>query len=115
MAIADTAAVQFEEIEPLIIALPERVTEDFLIALGQQPENEQYRFETTADGRLVVTPLTGFFASGGEGELFGQIWAWNREHLLGHVTPSTGGITLANTAIKGPDATFTSKARIAAL
>jgi hypothetical protein len=53
------------------LALTERVTEETLIALaGKNPE---YRFETTADGRLVVSPLTGFFASGGEAELGRQI------------------------------------------
>jgi Uma2 family endonuclease len=112
MAIADPA-VPLEETGPVILALPERVTEELLIALGR--ENPGYRFETTADGRLVVSPLTGTFASGGEAELILQIGIWNKKHRLGRVTPSSGGITLADGAIKGPDATFISKKRIAAL
>ena len=57
MAIADSAAVRPEAPEPVIIALTERVTEETLIALaGKNPE---YRFETTADGRLVASPLGG--------------------------------------------------------
>jgi Uma2 family endonuclease len=98
---------------PVIIALTERVTEKTLIALaGKNPE---YRFETTADGRLVVSPLTGFFASGGEAELGRQIGNWNAEKRLGRVTSSSGGFTLADGAIKGPDAAFVSLERIATL
>ena len=113
MAIADSAAVRPEAPEPVIIALTERVTEETLIALaGKNPE---YRFETTADGRLVVSPLTGFFASGGEVELSRQIGNWNAEKRLGRVTSSSGGFTLADGAIKGPDATFVSHRRVATL
>jgi Uma2 family endonuclease len=78
-------------------------------------KNPEYRFETTADGRLVVTPLTGFFASGGEAELSRQIGNWNAEKRRGRVTSSSGGFTLADGAIKGPDAAFVSPERIAAL
>jgi Uma2 family endonuclease len=112
MAIVDPS-VRPEETGPVILALPERVTEELLVALGS--ENPEYRFETTADGRLVVSPLTGTFASGGEIELAGQIWAWNKKHRLGRVTPASGGITLADGAVKGPDAAFISKQRVAAL
>jgi Uma2 family endonuclease len=113
MAIANPAASEAAVEYPVTLALPEPVTEAMLLVIGAR--NPEYQFETTADGRLVVKPLTGFFASGGEVELAGQVWAWNKEHRLGHVTPPTGGITLSNSAIKGPDTTFTSKARIAAL
>jgi Uma2 family endonuclease len=113
MAIVDSAAVSPDAPEPVIIALTERVTEETLIVLaGKNPE---YRFETTADGRLVVSPLTGFFASGGEAELGRQIGNWNAEKRLGRVTSSSGGFTLADGAIKGPDAAFVSHVRIAAL
>src|SRR5450631_3708370 len=90
-----------EEIRPVVLALQERVTEELLVAVAR--DNPEYRFETTADGRLVVSPLTGTFASFGEGELFAQI------------APPSGGITLADGAIKGPDAAFFSEQRLAAL
>ena len=102
-----------EEIRPVVLALQERVTEELLIAVAR--DNPEYRFETTADGRLVVSPLTGTFASFGEGELFAQIALWNKTHGLGRVLPSSGGITLADGAIKGPDAAFISEQRLAAL
>jgi Uma2 family endonuclease len=112
MAIADPT-VRPEETGPVILSLPERVTEEMLIALARN--NPEYRFETTADGRLVVSPLTGTYASGGEAELVRQLGNWNVAHKSGVVTSSSGGITLSDGAIKGPDATFISNARLAAL
>lgn len=102
-----------DENGPVVLVLPRRVTEDMLLAVTRN--NPEYRFETTADGRLVVSPLTGTFASFGEGELVAQISAWNTQRGLGRVLPSSGGITLADGAIKGPDAAFISHQRIAAL
>src|SRR5664279_3717212 len=105
MAIADSAAVRPEAPEPVIIALTERVTEETLIVLaGKNPE---YRFETTADGRLVVSPGTSFFASGGEAQLTYQIVAWNEKHKLGFVSSTSGSLKIPNNAVKGPDCTFT--------
>ncbi len=111
MVLADVSVFP-EEAGPVIIALPKRVTEDTLIALGAK--NPEYRFESTSDGRLVVSPLTGTEASLGEGELYFQVQTWNRQHRLGFVTPSSGGIALADGAIKGPDTTFISRRRMAA-
>lgn len=110
---AANSTVEPVEPEPLILRLLEPVTEAMLIALGRS--NPEYRFESTADGRLVVSLLTGTFASGGEAELLAQIVLWNRKRGLGRVTSSSGGITLADGAIKGPDATFISNERLAAL
>lgn len=112
MAVADSV-VEPDEPGPMILRLHEPVTEPMLLALGRS--NPEYRFESTADGRLVVSLLTGTFASGGEAELLAQIVLWNRERGFGRVTSSSGGITLADGAIKGPDATFISNERLAAL
>jgi hypothetical protein len=96
MGLADSAALRLEALEPVVIALTERVTEEMLIALaGKNPE---YRFDTTADGRLAVSPLTGFFASGGEAQFGRQIRNWNAEKRLRRVTSSSGGFTLADNA-----------------
>jgi len=106
-------AIAYEPASPVILSLGARVTEEELIDFARN--NPEYRFETTADGRLVVSPLTGTFASFGEGELFFQLELWNKSHKLGFVLPATGGITLANGAIKGPDAAFISHRRMATL
>jgi Uma2 family endonuclease len=112
MAIVDPST-RPEEAEPVIIALTERVTEETLVTLGAK--NPEYRFESTADGRLVVSPLTGTAASLGETELVRQIANWNAEHRLGFVTSSSGGVTLSDGAIKGPDAAFISHRRKATM
>jgi Uma2 family endonuclease len=110
---AANSVVEPVEPDPVILRLPDPVTEAMLIAFGRS--NPEYRFESTSDGRLVVSLLTGTFASGGEAELLAQIVSWNRECGLGRVTSSSGGITLSDGAIKGPDATFISHERLAAL
>ncbi len=102
-----------EEDYPVILTLPERVDERMLLALSR--ENPQYRLETMVDGRLVVSPLTRTFASMGEAELISQLVVWNKQTRLGRVMSSDGGITLADGAMKGPDATFISNERLAAL
>jgi Uma2 family endonuclease len=102
-----------EEAYPVLLALPQRADEAMLLALAR--ENPEYRFETMVDGRLVVSPLTGTFASMGEAELVAQLGAWNKHRRLGRVLSSSGGITLADGAIKGPDAAFISHRRLAAL
>jgi len=93
--------------------LHEPVTEAVLLALSRA--NPQYRFETTAAGELVVSPLTGTEFSFAEGELFAQVQAWNKQRRLGRVTPASGGITLSDGAIKGPDIAFISNERWATL
>ncbi len=89
MAIANPASWQPAIEYPIILALPGRVSEEMLLAIGAK--NAEFQFETTADGRLVVKPLTGFFASGAEGELFRQVANWNREVLL---NPRDRSVTL---------------------
>lgn len=51
------------------------VTDEELLRLSER--NPGYQFERTAEGRLVVPPTDG---KGGQrsGEVFGQLWDWNR-------------------------------------
>ena len=93
-------------IPPVIIDPTVPVTDELIADLGVR--NPDYRFETTADRRLVITPGTGFFPSGGEAELVYQVVRWNHEHGLGHVSSSSGYFTQLDNAVKGPDCTYTS-------
>jgi Uma2 family endonuclease len=102
-----------EDPGPVVLKLLQPVTETMLLELSAR--NPEYRFETMADGRLVVSFLTGMFAARGEAELIGQLFVWNKQLGLGSIISSNGGVTLADGAIKGPDATFISKARLAGL
>jgi len=94
-----------ETILPVVLDMPVPLTDDLIASLGSL--NPQYRFETTADGRLILTPGTGFFASGGEAELIRQVGNWNKEHGLGHVSSSSGYFKQLDAAVKGPDCTYT--------
>ena len=100
-------AQTLDTVLPLMLDIPTPLTDDFIAALGSR--NPQYRFETTADGKLIVTPGTGFFASVGEAELIRQVTTWNFAHKLGCVSSSSGYFRLKYTAaVKGPDCTYTS-------
>jgi Uma2 family endonuclease len=40
------------------------------------------------------------------GDLFGAVWAWNRQTRLGRAFDSSGGFTLPNGAVRLPDVTW---------
>jgi Uma2 family endonuclease len=102
-----------QTILPIILDVPVPLTDEFIAHLSAR--NPQYRFETDADGRLVMTPGTGFLASGGEAELVRQVGNWNATCDFGFVTSSSGYFRQMNdAAIKGPDCTYTSWGNIEA-
>jgi Uma2 family endonuclease len=95
-----------ETVLPVVIDLPVTLTDEFIAALCAR--NPQYRFETDADGRLVMTPGTGFLASGGEAELIRQVGNWNTTYDFGFATSSSGYFRqLHDKDVKGPDCTYT--------
>jgi Uma2 family endonuclease len=104
------AAIQFPAgdgtVQPVIIDPAVPVTDELIADLATR--NPNYRFESTADRRLIITPGTGFFPSGGDAELIYQVVGWNHQHGLGHVSSSSGYFTQLDNAVKGPDCTFTS-------
>ncbi len=96
------------------LRLPEpALTEEMLLALSR--DNPGYRFERSADGKLIVSPPTGFFSSAGEGELFYQVKHWADSAGAGEAYPATAGVTLPDTSIKSPDAIYVTNERLAAL
>lgn len=95
-----------ETVLPAVVDLPDTLTDEFIAALSAR--NPQYRFETDADGRLVMTPGTGFLASGGEAELIRQVGNWDTTCDFGFATSSSGYFRqLHDNDVKGPDCTYT--------
>ncbi len=88
------------------------ITDETLLAISRA--NPGYRFERSAMGCLIVAP-SGFFASGGEGELFYQVATYAKATGLGRAFPSTAGFTLPDTSIFAPDTTYVTHERLASL
>ncbi|MGH7728446.1 MAG: Uma2 family endonuclease [Vulcanimicrobiaceae bacterium] len=93
----------------LTLGYPYPLTEEFVIELSQA--NPLLQIETTAEGEIIIAPLTGSAASSGEASLVQQVANWNDRCRLGRVLSSSGGVTLFDGAIKSPDATWISHER----
>ena len=69
-------------------------------------ENPELRFETDDRGKLIVMPPTGSESGKRNGDLFGQIWYWNRQTKLGVIFDSSTGFKLSNGATRSPDVSW---------
>ena len=68
--------------------------------------NELIRFESNADGTLVLMPLVGGTTSIRNASLTAQLGMWNRDDKLGIGFDSSTGFTLPNGAVRSPDASW---------
>ena len=69
-------------------------------------ENPDLRFETDANGKLIVMSPTGSQSGKRNGDLFGQVWYWNKQSKLGEVFDSSTGFKLSNGATQSPDVSW---------
>ena len=76
-------------------------------------DNPELRLELTANGELITMAPAGWESSEKNGDLFGEVWAWNRQTKLGRTFDSSGGFTLSNGAVKSPDVTWIEKSKLA--
>jgi Uma2 family endonuclease len=86
-----------------------RVTHEEFEKLCQ--DNPDLRLELTANGELITMVPVALESSEKNGDLFGEVWAWNRQTKLGRVFDSSGGFTLPNGAVRSPDVTWIGKPR----
>ncbi|MGC9523977.1 MAG: Uma2 family endonuclease [Limnospira sp.] len=71
-------------------------------------DNDDLRFEATANGELIIMPPTGGYTSERNADLIYQLKAWSRQNNLGKVFDSNGGLILPNGAKRAPDASWLS-------
>jgi Uma2 family endonuclease len=77
-------------------------------------QNSELRLELTKDGELIVMPPTGGESGKRNGNLFGEVWYWNRQTNLGEAFDSSTGYDFM--AIGGgkmsPDVSWIEKSRL---
>ncbi len=74
-------------------------------------DNPDLRLELTANRELITMVPVALESSEKNGDLFGEVWAWNRQTRLGRAFDSSGGFTLPNGAVRSPDVTWIGKPR----
>ncbi|PSB09979.1 hypothetical protein C7B62_11190 [Pleurocapsa sp. CCALA 161] len=92
-----------------IKALANSITDEQFEQLCAQ--NRDTKFELTSQGELIVMSPTGSESGRQNGDLFGQIWYWNRQTKLGIVFDSSTGFTFPNDAKRSPDVSWIKKSR----
>ena len=105
--------MQSLETKPLLIdihSITLRVTHEEFEKLCQ--DNPEQSFELTASGELIVMAPAGYESSEKNGDLFGELWSWNRQTKIGRAFDSSGGFTLPNGAVRSPDVTWIEKSKL---
>ena len=78
-------------------------------------DNQDFQFERTATGELIIMPPTGGNTGKRNVKLITQLDLWNSQTRLGEVFDSNTGFTLPNGADRSPDASWVSRERWEAL
>ena len=70
-------------------------------------DNPDARLETNSKGQLLIMAPTGGETGKKNGDLFGQLWYWNRQQQnSGIVFDSSTGFKLSNNAVRSPDVSW---------
>ncbi len=82
--------------------------EDFARLAAQYPD---LRMELTAHGEITI--MAPAFSETGfkNGELYGQIYAWNKQVKLGYVFDSSSGFTMPDGGVLSPDVSWIEHSR----
>jgi Uma2 family endonuclease len=110
-----TATAPQQSVDTLLLDVTNaklRVTPDHFDQLCK--DNPDLRLELTQDGELIVMAPAGGESSEKNGDLFGEVWYWNRQTDLGRAFDSSGGYDF--TALGGgkpaPDVSWIEKSRL---
>lgn len=69
-------------------------------------ENPDHRFETDANGKLIIMSPTASESGRRNSSLLAQVWYWNNQCKLGEVFDSSTGFKLSNSATRSPDVSW---------
>ena len=78
-------------------------------------DNPELRLELSSSGELIAMPPAGWGSSRRNSELNRLLGNWNNQFRSGQVFDSSGGFTLPNGAIRSPDVTWISNAKLKGL
>ncbi|MEB3831114.1 Uma2 family endonuclease, partial [Phormidium sp. CCY1219] len=73
--------------------------------------NRDLKLERNASGEVIIMPPTTPWTGKQNGEIYGQLWLWNRQARLGVGFDSSTGFTLPNGAVRSPDVSWVSNER----
>ncbi|ELR96787.1 Uma2 family endonuclease [Gloeocapsa sp. PCC 73106] len=73
--------------------------------------NENWKFEQTAQGELIIMPPVGAISGNRESDLNGFLWLWNRQTQLGKVFSSSTIFILPNGGKRSPDVAWIANER----
>ncbi len=100
---------------PIVLRLSPviELTEEQFLAFCEM--NHEARIERTAEGELEIMPPAGMYSSNRNSDITTQLRIWTRRDGTGISFDSSGGFTLPNGAVRGPDAAWILKSRLAEL
>jgi Uma2 family endonuclease len=77
-------------------------------------DNPDLRLELTPNRELIVMAPAFSISSEKNGDLFGQVWYWNRQNNLGRAFDSSGGydFTALSGGMPSPDVSWIEKSRL---
>lgn len=78
-------------------------------------DNPDLRIERSSNGEIIIMSPTGSRSGRLSGEIFGQLYLWNRRHQDGKVFDSSTGFTLRDGSVLSPDASWISQEKWEAL
>ena len=77
--------------------------------------NHEARIERSAEGELAIMPPAGMYSSNRNIKVSARLEVWTVRDGTGIAFDSSGGFTLPNGAVRGPDAAWIPKSRLAEL
>ncbi|AFY73664.1 hypothetical protein Syn7502_01608 [Synechococcus sp. PCC 7502] len=77
--------------------------------------NPDLRLELTSTGELIIMAPASWESSKRNLSLSSQVYLWNQQDKLGEAFDTSGGFTLLSGAVRSPDVTWISKAKLTAL